>query len=399
MDNQIEHILGLLGRADHLQALGRAVGRLHEGHPLNYPSHILLRELAAHEGIAAVRTYLDRPALRDAALARAIERLRGIDYSPLRDHGTDPEVMCTRAGAALEAALALVPDAQYGEVGDDGTVSWVNQRAFGVMAAAAPWQFEGHPVIALAERAASTLGRGYYGLTVSGRGAFYYQPAAIGVVAAVYDWLSRGELPAGLKPWEREGIDRLRRIPADRVADRTHQMRDMFLTHEVTHTYELDGEGPVRDILVRTGHDLAHVFHHGFSGPHHRGAWGRLIGGDSSPSENTFDATWVISDVLALTTQALLRPDDVITRVTTAFLWQIVEPPTVDRAPRGLITALRAMEQLDMPGLLDDLERIFAAARGAPTEAPKLMIAMEHRSWRLLYESFPHAVPDPRPLH
>lgn len=122
MDRAVERALTLLGRADQLRTLSAVTGaRLRSGHPLDDPSHVVLRELARTEGLAAVRAYLDRPAPRPAMLARVVRGLREIDYGPLREHGIDPETVCTVPGAALDAARALLPGCVTGRV-DGGTV-------------------------------------------------------------------------------------------------------------------------------------------------------------------------------------------------------------------------------------------------------------------------------------
>ncbi|WP_433181397.1 hypothetical protein [Actinoallomurus sp. CA-150999] len=386
----MDDALTLLGRAEHLRVLtGVTDSRLAAGHPLDDPSHVLLRELARADGLEAVRAYLDRPARRGAALAHVVSRLKDIDYGPLSEHDIDPAAVCTIPGAAREAALGLLSGTATGRVDGDG-VRWANRHSFGVLHRDTVAWHAGHPFTMVTERAASVFARRYYGFTVGDR--FFAQPASVQVVAAGYDWLARLSRPApGLTPWQRYGVALLRDIPAD--GGRERQVLDMYATHEVAHTYRLDGQAPLEETLARTGHDPRDAFRHGIPGPHHLGAWDRLAAGGGTPARNTFDVTFLLSDVLATLTQALVRTGTTVNRLQRAYLWQAVTPPTPRSARRGVISCLRAAELLDVPGLFADLEKILTAARTAPETVSRLLIALEERSLRHLRDRFPQAAP------
>lgn len=394
MDATTEGSLALLGRADHLRVLTAVTcDRLVSGHPLDDPSHILLREIAMNEGLAAVRAYLDEPSHRGAALARTVRRLAGLDYEPLRAHGIDPDAVRAVPGAARAAARRLLPGSDTGTADGDG-VHWANRHSFGALLTGTTERHAGHPFTTVTERAASVFARRYYGFTISGHDGFFYLPASVQVVAAGYDWLAGQTGPvAGLTSWQRHGVARLREIPADAYGGRERQVLRMYCTHEVAHTYRLDGRAPVLDMLGRTGHDPGDAFRHGMPGPHHLGAWERLAGGGGTPARNTFDVTFLLSDVLATLTQAIAGADETVNRLQVSYLWQAVAPPTPRSPRRGVIMSLRAAERLDVPGLLRDLEEIFTATRTTPGTVPDLLTALEHRSLRLLHERFPYAAP------
>jgi hypothetical protein len=295
VDDATRRSLALLGRADHLRILTAVTGaRLVSGHPLDDPSHILLREIAMNEGLAAVPAYLDEPARRSTVLARTVRRLAAIDYGPLREHGIDPDAMRTVAGAARDAARRLLPGSATGRVDDDG-VHWANRHSFGVLGTGATEHHAGHPFTAVTEHAASVFARRYYGFTISGHDALFCRPASIEVVAAGYDWLAEqtGPVP-GLTAWQRHGVARLREIPADAHGGRARQVLRMYCTHEVAHTYRLDGQEPILDVLRRAGHDPGDAFRHGIPGPRHLGALDRLASGGGTPAGNTSDVTFLL---------------------------------------------------------------------------------------------------------
>ncbi|GAA2089976.1 hypothetical protein [Actinomadura alba] len=396
MEAATERVLGLLGRADQLRVLTAvSEARLVSGHPLDDPSHILLREIAMAEGLAAVRAYLDEPSRRGAALARTVRRLENTGYEALREHGIDPDAVRSIPGAARAAARRLLPGSATGRV-DGGTVHWANRHSFAVLRTGATEHHAGQPFAAVTEHAASVFARRYYGFTVSDRDSFFCRPESVRVVAAGYDWLAgQAEPVPGLTAWQRHGVARLRDIPADAGGGRERQVLRMYCTHEVAHTYRLDGREPVLDMLRRTGHDPGDAFRHGIPGPRHLGAWDRLASGGGPPASNTFDVTFLLSDVLATLTQAIAGPDELVNRLQAAYLWQAVAPPTPASPRRGVIVSLRTAESLDLHGLMRELEKIFVAARTSPATVPALLAALEHHSLRLLHDRFPYAVPTP----
>jgi hypothetical protein len=250
------------------------------------------------------------------------------------------------------------------------------------------------PFTAVTELAASVYARRCYGLSVAGHDGFLLWPGSIQVVAAGYERLAARTAPVpGLTAWQRHGVGLLREIPADPGGGRERQVTEMFGTHEVAHTYRLGDGSPVLDALTRTGHDPADAFRHGIPGPHELGAWRRLTGGGGTPAQNTFDVTFLLSDVLATLTQALGRPADAINRLQVAYLWQVAGPPTPRSPRRGVLTSLRAAELLGTPALLGDIAEVFTAARVAPGGVPGLLARLERRSLRLLRERFPGAAP------
>jgi hypothetical protein len=396
VEAETERVLGLLGRADQLRVLSSVMqARLLSGHPLDDPSHLLLREIAMGEGPAGVRAYLDEPARRGAALTRTVRRLEDAAYESLREHGIDPDAVRTVPGAARAAARRLLPGSDTGRV-DGVTVHWANRHSFAVLRTGATELHAGSPFTAVTEHAASVFARRYYGFTVSGHDSFFCRPESVRVVAAGYDWLARQTAPVpGLTAWQRHGVARLRDIPPDPQDGRERQVLRMYCTHEVAHTHRLDGREPVLDLLRRTGHDPADAFRHGLPGPHHLGAWDRLASGGGPPASVTFDVTFLLSDVLATLTQAIAGRDELINRLQAAYLWQAVAPPTPTSARRGVIASLRAAETLDLDGLLRELAEILIVARASPAEVPPLLAVLEQRSLRLLHERFPYALPPP----
>ncbi|GLZ05975.1 hypothetical protein Acsp03_34410 [Actinomadura sp. NBRC 104412] len=360
-------VLTLLGRADHLRALSSVTaGDLLTGHPLDDPSHILLRELAWTEGMEAVRSYLSHPSEREAALARVLQRLRAIDLEPLQTH--DPR--------------ALLPITT-------GLVAWADERSFAVFRPGAREHRHGHSFTAAHELAASASARRYYAFSVPDHPGFYYQPTSIAVVAAGWDWLAEhGDNAPGLTPAQRYAAALLRQLPGNRE----DQARDLFLVHEAAHTLELNAASPALQALERTGHDPADAFSHGLPTRHHLGAWDRLAKGEGDPSRRTFDITFVLSDVLATWTQSIAYPGHPLNRLQAAYLWQVVTSPSPQSLRRGTITSLRAAELLDLPALARDLEEVLSAALTAPHTVPVLLKELEDRSRRLLQERFHRSV-------
>ncbi|QFG20430.1 hypothetical protein [Actinomadura sp. WMMB 499] len=379
--------LRLLGRADHLRVLAAAEEReLLSGHPLDYPSHLFMREIAANEGIGTVREYLERPGRRGAMLARTVERLRSVDLGPLRRFGIDPGDVRNAPGAALRAARALLPDAEAGRAGD-GIVQWAGHASFAALRTGTAVRRDGRRFTAAHELAASVLARRHYALSVPGHPGFLYQPASIEVVAAGYGWLAEhGERAPGLTPGQRHAGALLREIPHG-----AGPALELFAAHELGHTLDAGGHAPVLEALRRTGHDPADAFRHGLTGPRHLAAWDRLAAGRGGPAERTFDVTFVLSDLLAAWTRITACPDGPASRLQVAYLWQLAAPPGTPDARRGTAASLRAAERVEPSALAREIEEILAAARTAPHTVGARFEALEARSWDLLRERFPQA--------
>ncbi|OLT17406.1 hypothetical protein BJF79_17795 [Actinomadura sp. CNU-125] len=144
-----DRLLRLPGRADHLRVLAAAhPGRLRTGHPLNHPSHILMREIARRPTSAPSAS--TSPGPDGAALARTVERLRRVDHEPLRRFGIDPATVRHEPGAAVRAARALLPGAEDGEAAGD-IVRWAGHASFAVLRTGAVEHRDGRPFAAAHE--------------------------------------------------------------------------------------------------------------------------------------------------------------------------------------------------------------------------------------------------------
>ncbi|MGW0334284.1 hypothetical protein ACWD0J_20850 [Streptomyces sp. NPDC003011] len=388
MDHDTLPTLALLADAHHLAILsGIDPDTLAAGHPLDYPAHMVLREIYRHQGPDATEDFLARPDARAALLGEAIRRLESTDYQRLAGHGITPDTVTTSPREALQAAQALLPGTEQGRQEDDLAL-WANTRSFAALRIDEPAAFTryGHRFRPTTEIAASSYGRGYYAFSVPGNDGFLMQPAAIAVVARVYAHLARtspGDLPSGLTAAQRIGIGRLTALDAWYQGPIEDLLSEMFTAHEAGHTLRMDGYAPLRDLLTKTGHDPDEAFQHGFPTPHQLKAWSRLQAGAAS----TADITFVLGDALANATSALaLPPGDPISAVRAAYLWQIISPPRPTGAPRGIATSLRLEERIVVDELLDDLTTLFQAAHTQPATVAQRIQALEHTSWALLQQ-------------
>ncbi|MGW0708938.1 hypothetical protein ACWD4G_23815 [Streptomyces sp. NPDC002643] len=390
MDHAALTTLALLADSQHLATLTAIdPADLATGHPLDYPTHMALREIHQHQGPDATEDFLTLPDARPGLLTAAIQRLNTIDYRPLADHGIDPKAATGDPRTALEAAQTLLPDAEQGRH-EDGIALWSNPRSFAALRITSPTAVRyGHRFHPTTEIAASNYGRGYYAFSLPGHDGFLLQPAAIAVVARAYAYLARtpaDSLPPGLTPTQRIGIARLKALDAWYDRPLEDLVGAMFTAHEAGHTLRVDDQTPLRDLLTRTGHNPADAFQHGFPTRHQLRAWRRVQAGTAS----TADITFVLGDALANATSALaLPPADPVSAVRAAYLWQVISPPRTGGVPRGIATSLRVDERIAVDDLLDDLAGILTAAHDQPDTVADRIRALEHTSWDLLTEHTP----------